>query len=154
MNAKGDLIAKLLSLGQGAPVFDVTTSGPAHDRVFRATVSRGGQPLGSGEARSKRDAERLAAEVALRGLGPGHREGEAGGGPVVPAGGPVPAPTAVPAPTPPLVSGPWPIYSPVLAGALDAALELCPEDATVDEVRAEAARLYRDLLADLGHGPE
>ena len=37
---------------------------------------------------------------------------------------------------------------------LEAALDLCPEDASVDDVRAEAARLYRDLLRDLGHGPE
>ena len=131
MNAKGDLIAKLLSLGQGAPEFDVVTAGPPHERTFQVSVRVGGRVLGGGEARSKRDAERIASEVALRGL-----EGR--------------GLEAVPSPA----GGVWPIYSPVLAGALEAALDLCPEDASVDDVRAEAARLYRDLLRDLGHGPE
>ncbi|MCD0171469.1 hypothetical protein IHN59_17735, partial [Deinococcus sp. 23YEL01] len=47
-----------------------------------------------------------------------------------------------------------PIYGAVLAGALDAALEFAPEDATLDDVRVRAARMYRDLLTDLGHGPD
>ena len=136
MNAKGDLIAKLLSLGQGAPEFDVVTAGPPHERTFQVSVRVGGRVLGGGEARSKRDAERIASEVALRGL---EGRGLEGGRPEAD-------------PSPP--GGVWPIYSPVLAGALEAALDLCPEDASVDDVRAEAARLYRDLLRDLGHGPE
>lgn len=141
MNAKGDLIAKLLSLGQGAPEFDVVTAGPPHERTFQVSVRVGGRVLGGGEARSKRDAERIASEVALRGLEGGGLEGRGleGG-----------RPEADPSPA----GGVWPIYSPVLAGALEAALDLCPEDASVDDVRAEAARLYRDLLRDLGHGPE
>ena len=136
MNAKGDLIAKLLSLGQGAPEFDVVTAGPPHERTFQVSVRVGGRVLGGGEARSKRDAERIASEVALRGL---EGRGLEGG-----------RPEADPSPA----GGVWPIYSPVLAGALEAALDLCSEDASVDDVRAEAARLYRDLLRDLGHGPE
>lgn len=131
MNAKGDLIAKLLSLGQGTPEFDVVTAGPPHERTFQVSVRVGGRVLGGGEARSKRDAERIASEVALRSLEGGRLEAD-----------PSPA------------GGVWPIYSPVLAGALEAALDLCPEGASVDDVRAEAARIYRDLLRDLGHGPE
>ena len=50
--------------------------------------------------------------------------------------------------------GRWPIYAAVLEGALETALELADDDATLDDVRRDAARLYRDLLADLGHGPE
>ena len=141
MNAKGDLIAKLLSLGQGAPEFDVVTAGPPHERTFQVSVRVGGRVLGGGEARSKRDAERIASEVALRGL-----EGRGLEGRGLEGGRPEAAPSQA--------GGVWPIYSPVLAGALEAALDLCPEDASVDDVRAEAARLYRDLLRDLGHGPE
>lgn len=131
MNAKGDLIARLSILGLGVPVFEAQPSGPPHDLTFHARVLVGGQPLGTGgQARSKKDAERAAAEAALRVL-----DGE-----------PDDAGTAP--------RGRWPVYAAVLAQALDAAVDLCPEDATLDDVRASAARLYRDLLTELGHGPE
>lgn len=132
MNAKGDLIARLISLGMGAPTFEAVAEGPPHDRMFRVTVTAGGHALAQGEGRSKRDAERAAAETALEALN---------------AGGP--AREATPAPP-----GRWPIYAAVLASALETALELAPGEATLDDVRGDAARLYRDLLADLGHGPE
>lgn len=132
MNAKGDLIARLVALGLGVPSFEAETSGPAHDRTFHATVLVGGRPLGAGgEGRSKKEAERLAAESALRALD----------GDTAAADSPPPA-------------GRWPIYSAVLEGALEAALELSGDDATLDDVRRDAARLYRDLLSELGHGPE
>lgn len=134
MNAKGDLIARALTLGLGAPTFEAETHGPPHDRRFRVTVRVGGQVLGGGgEGRSKRDAERVASESALQALD--------GTAPTIPHGAP---------PT----QERWPIYGAVLAGALDAALEFAPEDATLDDVRVRAARMYRDLLRDLGHGPD
>lgn len=137
MNAKGDLIARALTLGLGAPTFEAETHGPPHDRRFRVTVRAGGQVLGEGgEGRSKRDAERAAAESALRVL-----SGEA-----TPAAGPERVAAGQ--------AERWPIYGAVLAGALDAALEFAPEDATLDDVRVRAARMYRDLLRDLGHGPD
>ncbi|ACO45130.1 putative dsRNA-binding protein [Deinococcus deserti] len=132
MNAKGDLIARLVTLGRAAPVFEVETHGPAHERLFRAVVMVDGQQLGSGEGRSKKDAERLAAEEALQALGSPRSPQAAAEGPV---------------------DGAWPIYSAVLAQALETALELAPEEASLDEVRGAAARLYRGLLQDLGHGP-
>lgn len=140
MNAKGDLIARLLSLGRGTPEFDVTAAGPAHERVFRAVVRSGGQVLGHGEARSKREAERLAAEEAL---------GVLDGG--APASGDGWLPEAE---APEAAGGVWPVYAAVLAQALDTATEFAAEDASLDDVRRDAARLYRELLADLGHGPE
>ncbi|WP_245872810.1 putative dsRNA-binding protein [Deinococcus planocerae] len=127
INPKGDLIARLVSLGLGTPTFDATAEGPAHERTFHATVSVSGRVLGEGEGRSKRDAERAAAEAALAALDAGRESAEPGGA--------------------------WPIYAPVLAEALEVALELAGEGAGLDDVRREAARLYRDLLADLGHGP-
>lgn len=135
MNAKGELIARLLNQGQGAPVFEAQTHGPPHERTFRVQVIAGGHVLGvGGEGRSKRDAERLAAEAALRALDgisdAAWPEDEA---------------------RPPAR---WPIYSGVLEAALETALDLAPNDATLDGVRADAARLYRDLLSELGHGPE
>lgn len=133
MNAKGDLIARVVALGLGVPTFEAETSGPAHDRTFHATVLVGGRPLGAGgEGRSKKEAERVAAESALRAL-----DGDA------PASD-----------TSRRRTERWPIYSAVLEGALEAALELSEDDATLDDVRRDAVRLYRDLLSDLGHGPE
>lgn len=141
MNAKGELIARLLNQGQGTPIFEAQMHGPPHERTFRVQVIAGGHVLGvGGEGRSKKDAERLAAEAALRALD-GVSDAE------------LPddeAQSSVQS-RPPVR---WPIYSGVLEAALEAALDLAPEDATLDEVRADAARLYRDLLADLGHGPE
>lgn len=141
MNAKGELIARLLNQGQGTPIFEAQMHGPPHERTFRVQVIAGGHVLGvGGEGRSKKDAERLAAEAALRALD-GVSDAEL---PDEEAQSSVQS-------RPPVR---WPIYSGVLEAALEAALDLAPEDATLDEVRADAARLYRDLLADLGHGPE
>ena len=142
MNAKGDLIARTQTLGLGTPSFGAEAEGPPHDRTFRAQVTVGGEVLGQGEGRSKKDAERAAAEAALRVLsGPEETEtAEQEPGADVPD-------EAAPA-------GRWPIYAAVLAEALEVALEVADEDAGLDDVRREAARLYRDLLTDLGHGPE
>ncbi len=145
MNPKGDLIARTQTLGLGTPVFEAEAEGPPHDRTFRAQVSVGGEVLGQGEGRSKKDAERAAAEVALRVLN-GRGDTDASEDPQVAEEG---AEAADPAP-----EGRWPIYAAVLAEALEVALEVADEDAGLDDVRREAARLSRHLLADLGHGPE
>lgn len=137
MNAKGDLIARLLGLGLGTPTFDATADGPPHDRTFRVTVTAGGRVLGEGAGRSKRDAERAAAEAALHLLDEDHADEDE----EQEDGGESPG-------------GRWPIYAAVLEGALETALELAGDDASLDDVRRDAARLYRDLLSDLGHGPE
>ncbi|MBZ9752419.1 RNA-binding protein [Deinococcus sp. HMF7604] len=135
MNAKGDLIARAITLGLGTPVFEVTPQGPPHEPLFRVTVRVGGEVLGQGgEGRSKRDAERMAAESALKALDD-------------------PAPARADDPQP-QVTGRWPIYSVVLEAALETAAEFANDDATLDDVRAQAARLYRGLLTELGHGPE
>ncbi|MDO4245774.1 MAG: putative dsRNA-binding protein [Deinococcus sp.] len=135
MNAKGDLIARLVSLGLGAPTFEAEAHGPAHERTFHVKVWAGGQVLASAEGRTKKDAERLAAELALRGL-----DGET-----------APAPLAAAAQSEAQV---WPIYAQVLAEAVEAAMEFAREDATLDDVRRDAGRFYRELLSDLGHGPD
>ena len=132
MNAKGDLIARLVSLGLGTPTFEAEAHGPPHERTFAVRVWAGGQVLATAEGRTKKDAERLAAESALRALA---------------------GQTVSPQPTP-TPDAPWPIYAPVLAGAIEAATEFADEHATLDDMRRAAADFYRALLADLGHGPE
>lgn len=54
--------------GLGVPVYNVTDTGPDHQKVFRAVVEVGGRALGEGEGRSKKAAEQLAAEAAWRAI--------------------------------------------------------------------------------------
>ena len=54
-------------LGLDPPVYDVTTSGPAHDRVFCAEV-QAGTACGVGTGSTKKHAEQHAAEVAYTAL--------------------------------------------------------------------------------------
>jgi ribonuclease III len=61
--------------GQGVPRYDVEGFGPDHARRYRATVYVAGQRLGTGEGRSKKDAEQAAAQAAG-----GSLEVERGGG--------------------------------------------------------------------------
>jgi ribonuclease III len=50
----------------GVPDYQVEESGPDHQKSFRATVRVGGRVLGSGEGRSKKEAEQHAAEAAWK----------------------------------------------------------------------------------------
>ena len=62
-------------LGRGVPRYEVEGFGPDHARRYLATVYVAGQRLGTGEGRSKKDAEQVAAQVACESL-----EAERGGG--------------------------------------------------------------------------
>jgi ribonuclease-3 len=48
----------------GVPDYRVEESGPDHQKSFRATVRVGGRAYGSGEGKSKKEAEQQAAEAA------------------------------------------------------------------------------------------
>jgi ribonuclease III len=64
---KSDLQEYVQSRGLGLPVYEVCDSGgPAHDRWFEVRVGIAGQWLANGRGRSKRLAERAAAEELLR----------------------------------------------------------------------------------------
>lgn len=54
---------------KGAVSYDVTFSGPDHDRAFVATAVLDGQPVGTGHGRSKKAAEVEAAKSAWEVLG-------------------------------------------------------------------------------------
>jgi ribonuclease-3 len=63
---KSELQERLQARGEPPPVYDLVESGgPAHERWFRVCVRVANQILGEGLGRSKRAAERAAAEVAL-----------------------------------------------------------------------------------------
>ncbi len=72
---KSRLQEETVRLGKGVPHYQVEGSGPDHARRYLATVYVAGQRLGTGEGRSKKDAEQVAAQVAC-----GSLEAERGGG--------------------------------------------------------------------------
>ena len=52
----------------GVPEYQVKESGPDHQKLFLAVVKVGARELGTGEGRSKKAAEQLAAEAAYRAI--------------------------------------------------------------------------------------
>jgi ribonuclease-3 len=72
---KSRLQEESVRLGRGVPRYELEPFGPDHARRYRATVYVAGQRLGTGEGRSKKDAEQVAAQVAC-----GSLEDERGGG--------------------------------------------------------------------------
>jgi ribonuclease-3 len=62
----------------GVPEYHVDESGPDHQKSFRAVVRVGGRVFGSGEGRSKKEAEQQAAEAAWRAISNG--QGDVGAG--------------------------------------------------------------------------
>lgn len=67
-DAKSELQERLQVGGGAVPAYAVVDEGgPAHERWFEVEVSVEGRPLGRGRGRSKRLAERAAAQVALDG---------------------------------------------------------------------------------------
>ncbi len=61
---KSRLQEKAVRDGEGTPRYVVTGSGPDHDRVYVAEVFLAGTCMGTGEGRSKKDAEQEAAKAA------------------------------------------------------------------------------------------
>ena len=51
-----------------APEYQVTESGPDHDKTFVAMAVVGGEAIASGEGKSKREAEQIAARIAYEKL--------------------------------------------------------------------------------------
>lgn len=54
--------------GLGVPSYDVTASGPDHDKEFTATAVIAGRELGAGVGRTKKEAEQKAAGAAWHAL--------------------------------------------------------------------------------------
>lgn len=64
---KSRLQEKVQTIFQALPEYQIVEEiGPAHDRSFRVEVLFGGESLGSGEGRSKREASQAAAKMALK----------------------------------------------------------------------------------------
>lgn len=68
---KSRLQEKAVRDGDGTPRYVVVGSGPDHDRAYTAEVFLGGTCWGTGEGRSKKDAEQEAARAAWAAFGEG-----------------------------------------------------------------------------------
>ncbi|HEY7361668.1 MAG TPA: putative dsRNA-binding protein, partial [Streptosporangiaceae bacterium] len=62
----------------GVPEYHVDESGPDHQKSFRALVRVGGRVYGSGEGRSKKEAEQQAAAAAWSAISTGEADGPGG----------------------------------------------------------------------------
>ena len=144
-NAKGELIAACRTLGLPDPAFQSESNGPGHAPWFRCTVLLGERELGTGEGRSKRDAERAASMEALKSISALGADAD------VTLSTP-PTEGVQPLSSSPVPVHPVPIYAELLSQALLVAHERS-DDGTLTQVAHDAALLYRRLLAELGHQP-
>ncbi|HEV8558874.1 MAG TPA: ribonuclease III [Actinophytocola sp.] len=64
------------SAGLGVPEYRVQESGPDHRKEFSATVVVNGEEYGTGDGRTKKEAEQKAAEVAWRTLNEKFKSGD------------------------------------------------------------------------------
>lgn len=64
LDGKTALQELVASQGKGSPEYQVTESGPDHDKNFTATVLVAGRAMGIGSGKSKREAEQTAARNA------------------------------------------------------------------------------------------
>ena len=64
-DSKGALQELIVGGGGDRPTYEVTSSGPEHDKRFAANVFVGGELFGRGQGRSKKEAELVAAREAL-----------------------------------------------------------------------------------------
>jgi ribonuclease-3 len=65
---KSSLQELTASRGLGAPVYNVTSTGPDHDKEFTATVVIAGREYGTGVGKTKKEAELKAAAAAWKAL--------------------------------------------------------------------------------------
>ncbi|MFD3506809.1 ribonuclease III [Nocardia sp. NPDC058666] len=54
--------------GLGVPAYEITSTGPDHNKEFTATAMIAGRPYGTGVGRSKKEAEQKAAGAAYKAL--------------------------------------------------------------------------------------
>ncbi len=68
LDGKTALQELLASLAKGSPEYQVTETGPDHDKSFTAVALVSGEAIATGSGKSKREAEQSAARSALEKL--------------------------------------------------------------------------------------
>ncbi len=129
---KTELNKVLKENGKSKAKFVTESRGPDHDRTYVSKAKTNDEFLGCGEAKTKREAEKLAAENALKVL---NEE------PVSPR-------------TQDDFEGPWPVFEAVLASCLQIAHERTDPKlfgATgIKRIQETSLDLYKTILEDLG----
>ena len=135
-----------------APKFETRGTGTDDDPLFISDVTIGGELVATGQGRSKREAEKVAAELALEQLRGQHGEVEASKRKRrrKPRSDNRPAERE----SSEAATSSWPVYAEVLAEALRIADARLPQNMKGRDVREELARfaadVYKSLLEDLG----
>ncbi len=68
LDAKTALQELTAQRGLGTPEYEISESGPDHDKSFTAVAIVGGERYASGSGKSKREAEQVAAKISYQGL--------------------------------------------------------------------------------------
>ena len=141
------------------PKFETRGTGTEDDPLFISDVSLNGELLATGQGRSKREAEKVAAELALELLRRTHGEPQTKSRkrrrkPRAASGEGERGPVETEAPAPSEAGGGWPVYPEVLAEALRIADARLPQALKGRDAREELARfagdVYKALLEELG----
>ncbi len=141
------------------PKFETRGTGTEDDPLFISDVSLNGELLATGQGCSKREAEKVAAELALELLRRTHGEPQTKSRkrrrkPRAASGEGERGPVETEAPAPSEAGGGWPVYPEVLAEALRIADARLPQALKGRDVREELARfagdVYKALLEELG----
>lgn len=178
IHPKAALIERLQREGRGQPQFVTQREGPDHEPTFRSQVKIQGRAYGDGEGGNKREAERRAAEAALKRLdrvaaggGAAAEGGPAGGGgggkrkrkssatgsgagagtgaSAADAKGEEQAHAAEPVPGEEPFAGPWPVFERVLAESLRIAHERVDADLRGDVALAGVEAFALRLYKDV-----
>ncbi len=133
-HAKSSLAETTVRLGLGIPAYSTSGSGPRHDQIFSAEVKVGEEVMGRGIAKTKREAERLAAEEALNALEDREQQAQLD--------------------EEPPFEGPWPIFGQVLSQVIAVAESRVSPRLSGEEARTAirdfSLSLYKDILGNLG----
>jgi ribonuclease III len=144
-NPKGDLIDHCRLHRLGAPVFESHQEGPEHQPTFSCDVLIQDQVYATGQGRTKRDAEKAAATLALAALHANPLEGDAE---------PEPVKATRVALEDGEEEGPWPIFPEVLGKCLEVANARVPVGVmgmkAIEDIRELTLELYQGLLEELG----
>ena len=144
-NPKGDLIDYCRVQGLGAPVFESHQEGPEHQPTFSCDVLIQEQVYASGQGRTKRDAEKAAANLSLAALQ---------ANPLEASHAPVATEKSAYSANDEEDEGPWPIFPEVLGKCLEVANSRVAVGVTgikaIEEIRELTLELYQGLLEELG----
>ncbi len=152
---KSALNAYCQSKNLPTPTFETRGTGTEDDPLFISDVSLDSELLATGQGRSKREAERVAAELALEHLRRIHGEPQSKSRKRrrKPRGSSESS-AERPAEANPAAQAGWPVYPEVLAEALRIADARLPQTMKGRDVREELARfagdVYKALLEELG----